>query len=660
MVRFLSWFRRHHEYCIPSVQDDDIAPEETLIDSISDYSDMEQPISDGVFRFALFALAMIVLIICAQTIRLGIVRHEYFAGLAFKNKTVNFTVSPARGIIFDRQGRPLVENMPSFDVLVVSQELSRDIEARKTQLSVAAGVLGMPEQAFVDDIVAQSKKQSVFFVASDISKEKVLELRHLNADGIYVITNTKRVYSSGRQFSVVMGYTGKVNKNDLAADGYYLQSDSVGRQGIEAAYEQALRGKHGTIYFSRGSKNDVVEDPVPGGNVVLNIDADAQKALWNVLYETLHEAGLSSAAAIAQDTRSGAVLAMASFPDYDNNVLTGTVSQETYVHLFESKSRPLFNRVIGGLYNPGSTIKPFIGMTALQENIVTPSDTIHDCVSISIPNPVKPDEPYVYKNWRVDLGLFNLRRAIANSCNVYFFTVGGGNEPINGLGVRKIVQYLKTALADSLLGIDIPGEVQGFLPTPEWKLKTNKENWYQGDTYNISIGQGDLLLTPLWINTYIAAIANKGTIYKPQVAYKIIDSEKHPVEIFKPVVLGELPFEKGVIEEMRFAMRETVRSGTAKSLQSLPVQAAAKTGTAEVVKGKSINSLFAVFAPFDGPEIALTVLIEGSASNQSYAIQAAEKFLRWYFSDERKAVVSGNATEQSESAAPSASPSALP
>lgn len=660
MVKIFSWLKRRREYYVPFVQDDAITPEETLVDSVSEYSDMEQPISDGVFKIALFALVAIVLVILAQTVRFSVVRHEYFSELAFKNKTVNFTMSPSRGIIFDYQGRPLVENTPSFDVLVVSRELPRNEEIRKTQLDAIADALNVSEPEFVDDILVQSKKQSVFFVALDISKEKVLELRRINMSGIYVITNTKRSYLSGRQFSAIVGYTGKVNKNDLAADNYYLQSDSIGRQGIEAMYEQALRGKHGVIYFTRGSEGDVVEDPVPGENVVLNIDYDAQKVLWNALYKILHDADLSSAAAIVQDPRSGAVLAMTSFPDYDNNIFTSAVSQEEYARLFENKSRPLFNRVISGLYNPGSTIKPFIGMAALQEKIVTSSDAIRDCVSISIPNPINPDEPYVYKNWRVDLGLFNLKRAIANSCNIYFFTVGGGNGSIDGLGVRKITQYLKASLADSVLGIDLPGEEQGFLPTPEWKLKTNKENWYQGDTYNISIGQGDLLLTPLWINSYISAVANKGTIYKPQIASKIIDSEKAPIEIFKPIVLGELPFEKSVIEEMRFAMRETVRSGTAKSLQDLPVQAAAKTGTAEVVKGKSMNSLFTVFAPFDSPEIALTVLVEGSsASNQSYAIQAAEKFLRWYFSTERKTNAPANDTGQSENITSSVSPSPL-
>jgi penicillin-binding protein 2 len=494
-----------------------------------------------------------------------------------------------------------------------------------------ARVLSENEEQFLTTIATQSKKQSVFFVASDISKDAVLALRQLNVPGVYVITNTKRLYPLGQQFSTAIGYIGKVNKNDLAADTYYLQSDSIGRQGIEAAYENVLRGEHGSIFFSRGTGADIIESPVAGKNVVLHIDAEVQKALWSTLSGILREAGLSNAAAIAQDPRSGAIRAMVSFPSYDNNLLTGTVSQDVYTRLFESKTRPLFNRVIGGLYNPGSTIKPFIGMAALQEKIVSPSDTINDCISITIPNPLNPDDPYVFKNWRADTGLFSLRRAIAQSCNIYFFTVGGGHGSIEGLGVRRIVEYLKKAFTDTSLGIDLPGEESGFIPTPEWKLRTRKENWYQGDTYNISIGQGDLLVTPLWLNTYISAIANKGTLYSPQVAWKVIDVAKQPLEILQPTVLGQLPFSKENIEEMRIAMRETVRSGTAKSLQDLPVRAAAKTGTAEVVKGQSINSLFTVFAPYENPEITLTVLIEGSASNQGYAIQAANRFLQWYF-----------------------------
>ena len=318
---------------------------------------------------------------------------------------------------------------------------------------------------------------------------------------------------------------------------------------------------------------------------------------------------------------------------FDSNLFVKGLSDNQFKNLFESKTKPLFNRVISGLYNPGSTIKPFMGMTALQEGIITSQDTIRDCVSLVVPNPFDTNSPYVFKNWRQDYGLFNLRRAIAQSCNVFFFTIGGGFGNISGLGAEKINKYLTAGLANVKLGIDLPGEEHGFVPSPDWKFQTKGENWYQGDTYNISVGQGDLLVTPLWLNTYVSAIANGGNLYKPMIAQRVVDENNNDSKIFKEEVLAKLPFRDDVIREMKSDMEETVISGTAGILKDLPVKAGAKTGTAEVVKGKSINSLFTAFAPLDQPELNITVLIEGSVSNQGLAIRTAHNVLKWYFEE---------------------------
>ena len=489
----------------------------------------------------------------------------------------------------------------------------------------------------------------MFFAATDLDKNQVLAIKFLSPEGYYIVPNTKRYYIDGQQFSQVTGYIGKVNKEDLQDD-YYFSTDTIGRLGMEAQYEEVLRGEHGRIFFSPDSKTiedpqsgtdrdkDLSRDAVQGKNLVLNIDYDLQKKLYNELHGVLSSAGLSRGAAIIQNPQNGAVLAMVSFPSFDNNLFVKGLSDNQFKNLFESKTKPLFNRVIGGLYNPGSTIKPFMGMTALQEGIITPQDTIRDCVSLVVPNPSDKNSPYIFKNWRQDYGLFNLRRAIAQSCNIFFFTVGGGFGNITGLGAEKIAKYLSDGLANIKLGIDLPGEENGFVPTPDWKLKTRGENWYQGDTYNISIGQGDLLVTPLWLNSYVSAISlagqdNVGTIYKPMVAQRITDEKNDDLEVFKEQPITKLPFRDDVILEMKKDMEETVISGTAGLLKDLPVRAGAKTGTAEVVKGKSINSLFTAFAPFDHPELNITVLIEGSASNQGLAIIAANNVLKWYFSE---------------------------
>ena len=413
----------------------------------------------------------------------------------------------------------------------------------------------------------------------------------------------------------------------------------MGRLGIESHYEHELRGTHGQLSFD-ASEAITTTSAVGGSNLVLSIDDEAQQSLYGALNDILRESGLSQAAGIVQDPRDGSVIAMVSFPTYDNNIFNSSpLSQAQYDTLFDSRTRPLFNRVISGRYNPGSTIKPYIGMTALQERIVSADQVVNqDCVSISVPNPQHPDDPYVFKNWRSDTGPFNLYRAIADSCNVYFYTVGGGYGPLYGLGIERIAKYLHLGFADRELGIDIPGEVAGFLPTPDWKYATQKEPWYQGDTYNTSIGQGDLVVTPLWINAYVSAIANGGTIWKPKLALRTVDDAIKTKEVFEATPLGQLPFSASVIRTMQDAMEQTVTSGTAKMLGNLPVSVAAKTGTAEVVKGQRINSLLTLYAPADNPEIALTILVEGSASNQGYALRAAYAFLSWYFD---KARISG-------------------
>src|SRR3990167_1602496 len=177
-------------------------------------------------------------------------------------------------------------------------------------------------------------------------------------------------------------------------------------------------------------------------------------------------------------------------------------------------------------------------MTALEEKIISSDYTIKDCIELVVQNPYDSKNPYIFGNWRIEYGQFNLKKSIANSCNIYFFTLGGGRDDFSGLGADRITKYLKSSLADSRLGIDIPGEKKGFIPTPGWKLLEKGESWYLGDTYNISIGQGDLLVTPLWLNTYVSPIANDGIIYKPRVAQKIVKNDGETPELFNPEPVG--------------------------------------------------------------------------------------------------------------------------
>lgn len=653
-------FRAKREYKI-SVNEDWVTPEETLLDSSSEHQNLEVPISNSIFRASLFIAAALCVVVLVFVFDLSIRRYDYFAGVAFQNKSVNFSVPPPRGIIFDRLGRPLVTNEPVFDLLVISKEVpilspteseeqnrgssisqpnQNDLGEIGTREAVANGnidkvadILNKNRDEFRTFISEGVNDNSIFFAASDLDKGQVLEIKIMEPKGFYIVPNTRRHYVNGPQFSQVLGYVGRVSMNELGVEDYYYPTDIIGRLGIEARYEEYLRGEHGSIFFQNDGET-LNKEPAIGNSVVLNIDYDMQKRLFNELFNVLKDSNYSKATAVIQNPQTGEVLAMASFPAYDNNLFVEGLSENQFRSLFENKSRPLFNRAISGLYNPGSTIKPFMGLMTLEENIFSPTDTIRDCVGLTVVNPYNPDDIYIFNNWRAEYGLFNLKRAIANSCNVYFYIAGGGYGSVKGLGIERIANYLISAFADTKLGIDLPGEEDGFVPTPDWKLDARGEPWYQGDTYNISIGQGDLLVTPLWLNSYISAIANGGTFYKPFVAKQILDSNKNAIEVFEPKVLGRLNFREEVIKEVRNAMLETTISGTAKVFGALPVKVGVKTGTAEVIKGRSVNSIMTVFAPFDNPEVSITILVEGGTStNEGLAIRATYGFLKWYFGE---------------------------
>ena len=608
-------------------------PEETLLDSGSEYTDIEKPITGSIFKFFLISFYLMSAVLIGFFFKIAVIENKVFAGLAFQNKSANFPLPPPRGMILDRNNKQLVQNVPIFNLLAVSRDLKGDDVALESKLDQIAKILGKDKEPFSQSMHEQIKSSSAFFAYLDLTKDQAIALEYLGLQGFYVVPDTKRSYIDGQKTSQIIGYTGKVSKEDLQKDKYYFTTDVTGRLGIEYQYEKFLRGAHGNIFFSKEENTYITKDPQPGQTLVLNINHDLQIKLYDELFAVLRDSGLSRATGIIQNPQTGAVLAMVSFPSFDNNIFSSSVSEADYKRLFENPAKPLFNRAISGLYNPGSTIKPFIGMTGLQEKIMTPNDVLtNDCVNLTVPNPYDPQNPYIFKNWRAEYGPFSLNKAIANSCNVYFFTVGGGHDKIRGLGAERIAKYLTAGFANSELGIDLPGEGKGFIPTPDWKLREKGEAWYLGDTYNISIGQGDLLVTPLWLNGYVSAIANGGTVHKPLVAQKIIGDTNETIKNFAPEDVGPLPFSKEVIAEMKRAMKETVNSGTAQILKGLPVEAGAKTGTAEVVKGKSINSLFTVFAPYDNPEISMTVLVEGSASNQGLAIRASFNTLKWYFS----------------------------
>jgi penicillin-binding protein 2 len=380
---------------------------------------------------------------------------------------------------------------------------------------------------------------------------------------------------------------------------------------------------------------EVVSLPESGKSLVLWLDSDLQRKITEELDRIIKSVGAKKGAAVALDPKTGGVLSLVSIPSFDNNIFQKGADPKEVEKLLQDPEEPLFDRVISGTYLTGSTIKPLIASAALEEKIISPNKKINDDKGfITIPNPWNPDAPTIKKDWTIH-GWTDMRKAIAESCNVYFYTVGGGYEEQKGLGVARIKEYLDLFGWEDKTGIDLPGEVAGFVPDKEWKKNTIGESWIDGDTYNLSIGQGFIKITPLEVATAFSAIANGGKLLEPQVVQKIIDSEKNVIEESQPKITRENFIDPKNIEIVREGMRWAVtgqNSPQASSvlLNSLPVSAAAKTGTAEL-GGDHYNNWVTVFAPYDDPQIVLTIVIENVEKAQIAALPVAKEVLQWYF-----------------------------
>jgi len=535
-----------------------------------------------------------------------------------------------RGIIYDSKNQPLVQNISSFNLVAVPAEIPRDKNEQLKILKLLAQLLNKDES----EVRNQFKNIDRFsfrpiLVLEDLTHEESLVFKSNLEElaGFRLEENFKRYYGEGNIFSHVLGYTGRVSQADIKKNPDYLLTDIIGKNGIEFYYEKYLKGKHGVTLMetrAEGGKGKALGtiEAIPGNNLTLFIDKELQEKLTEAMRVTLASIGLNKAAAVAIDPKSGGVLAMQSFPGFDSNVFGSRLSMEDYENIFENKSQPLFNRAISGVYPPGSTIKPFIGVAALQEKIVDDKTTVNDTGVIVVGG-------QEFKGW-MPLGVVDIYRAISMSSNIFFYTVGGGYGNIQGLGPIKIGEYLKKFGFGFLTKIDYPGEADGFIPTPQWKKETRKENWFIGDTYNISIGQGDMQVSPLQLTAAVAAIANGGTLLKPRIVKAVTDINGDVVESLNPEILSKNFVDANALSIIRNAMHENVLSGSGRALGQIRGSAGGKTGTAQTGIGNNTHAWFTAFAPYDDPKIAITVLIENGGEGSSVAVPIVRDVLEWY------------------------------
>jgi len=600
------------------------------------------PFATGILLFFLFFLL-------AKTAWLQIVKGDYYYSMAEGNRIRIERLEPNRGVIYDRQMRPLVRNNPNFLLYLIPADLP-DEPQREEIIQEISEILDDISRADIIDIIKSVKMNSLeayrpLFVADHIEYEPAmaLYLRSSVWPGVVLSNRTNREYLryivgeeepvQGDSLSHVLGYTGKINTDELEKFGEeYLPIDYIGKMGIEYFWENELKGESGKKQIevdAFGKEKKLLGEikPVDGNNLVLSLDLVQQLKLEEILRAHLDRLKLNRASGIIVNPNNGEILAMVCWPAYSNNSFARGISRDEYNKLIEHPDKPLFNRCISGEYPSGSIIKPIIAAAALEENIISEKTSFLSVGGIRIGQWFFPD-------WLAGgHGTVDVRTAIAVSANTFFYNIGGGYNDFNGLGVDRIVEYGEKFGLGAQTGVDLAGERTGFLPTAKWKKEVKGERWYIGDTYHLAIGQGDLLITPLQAAVYTSVFANGGKLYRPHFIKEILNGDDEFIKATENVPIREEFIDPYNITVVRQGMRRTVTHGSARSLQTVPVAVAGKTGTAQWSTKKETHAWFTGFAPYDNPELVIIIMVEEGGEGSGTAVPIAREYLEWYFGE---------------------------
>ena len=432
----------------------------------------------------------------------------------------------------------------------------------------------------------------------------------------------KRRYTTTSGFSHILGYVSYPKKD---SSGIFWQDEYLGKDGIEKVYQQKLQGVAGEKVIAINAHQEVEAenvtiDPMHGENIKLTIDAGVQAKLYESIASLAHRVGYTGGAGVIMDIHTGEVLALTSYPEYNNNIMTNASSSEEKARVtsdLQSSSKKFLNRAVSGVFTPGSTVKPFVAIAALMEGVITPEKNIFSSGALVIKNKYGgPDT--VFKDWKAH-GYVDMREALAVSSDEYFYQVGGGYMDQPGLGIVRIDEYARMFGFGTTTGIDLPNEKSGTIPTPEWKKEVFGEDWLLGNTYHTSIGQYGFQLTPLELIRGIASLANGGYLVTP---HTLLGKEEEKVD------LNLDPQHLRVINE---GMRQGVLDGTGRVLQIPGVSVASKSGTAELgVKKDLINSWVSGYFPYENPKYAFVIIMEkGDVHILQGAVFAARETIEW-------------------------------
>lgn len=550
--------------------------------------------------------------------------------LAEGNRLKNVPIPAPRGMIIDDKGKNLVVNEPAYQ-LVINVTKKKDIVKLNPE---AVRLAGLTTEEIIKK--AENNSQIGFVILKDklpkeealVLKSKLIEFKEFEVVPIY-----SRVYQANN-LCHILGFVGRPTEAEMEKGSVHFINNQVGKNGIEKTYDQYLQGAPGYKKAEVDVNGRIIRllsttQPVIGKTLVSSIDLDLQNHTSQVLEEKLKELK-TQGTVIVMDPRDNSIKAMVSSPSYDCTKMSLGMSKDEYATLTSDKKNPLLNRAISGTYPAGSSIKPFIAASGLNFGVVNGD------IAFDTPPFIEVGQ-WKFPDWK-DHGTTDIKKAIAESNNIFFYAIGGGWGPIkNGLGPDRLKEGLEMFGFNKKTGIDLSAENSGFIPTPAWKKKVTKEPWYIGNTYNMSIGQGDLLVTPIQIAQATSVIANGGKLYKPHTVTKIIEGSSD-IEIemkSSDFLLKENIFSSDVLSIVKEGMRQTVTGGSARSVfgDDYEIEVSGKTGTAQFGNEGKTHAWFTSFAPYENPELVVMVLVEGSGEGNEIAAPIAKQIYDFWWAN---------------------------
>ena len=594
----------------------------------------------------------------ARAYYLQIGQHDYFIQRAESNRISQVPNPPNRGLIVDRNERILAENYSAY-TLELRRAKTQDLEATLAEVGRLIEVTPGQLRRF-RRLLAESHEFETVPLKNKLTDEEVaiLATHRYRLPGVEVKARLFRNYRAGDGMAHVVGFIGRINDADLTRlreDGRaenYRGSTHVGKTGLEQSYEHLLHGRTGFDQMEIDSSGRAVRmlsriPPVPGKDLRLHLDVELQAVAEQAFGDYL--GGL-----VALDPNTGGVLALVSKPGFDPNLFVDGIDPDTWKSLNESPERPMVNRVLRGIYPPGSTIKPLMALAGLELGVRRPGDRIADPGYFTLPN-----SSHQFRDWkRGGHGVVDLRASISQSCDIYYYQLAVD------LGIDRMHDYLAKFGLGEKTGIDLEGESSGLLPSREWKQRRWKQPWYPGETVIAGIGQGYHLSTPLQLATATAMLANGGKRVEPRLVAAVRDPRTHVWEPLPGAVRGAVAIDPAHLEAVREGMKDVMRPGgtAARAAAGAPYTIAGKTGTAQVVGIKQgarydasklalqhrDHALFIAYAPTENPTIAVAVMVENGGSGSGTAAPIARAVLDYYLTGKRPgdmALEVGNAAD---------------